>query len=426
MIHGAVLANGKSRAGPATIGREQERHRMTLRFAAQLLAAALVGACTTSASDPAPLSRNGAAVTTPSTGAAAALYSEVDKWLCLPGREDTCDQDLTTTVVAADGTTSRETFDPPSDPPVDCFYIYPTLSLDKGANADWEEGPEEARVLHQQIARFADVCRVYAPKYRQITLLGTSGRLPREEVRAAFGTAYGDVAEAWDYYLQHHNRGRGVILIGHSQGSRMMTNLIKNEIDGKPAQDRIVAAYLNGTSVLVSEGKRVGGDFKSMPLCTSADEAGCVVAYRSFRDTIGPVNDYAATDRPGMEIACVNPAAPGGGEAPLHAYLTTQAIMRGPVPQWTTDGRTIDTPFASVPGLLTGECVSNERGQYLTIRVEADPADPRTDDITGDIYTDGKINPAMGLHLIDMNLVMGNLLDLARSQSAAWLARTPR
>ncbi len=349
------------------------------------------------------------------------VYADSDKWLCLPGREDTCDQDLATTVVEADGTMTLEQFDPPADAPVDCFYIYPTISLDQSANADWNEGPEEGRVIQQQLARFADVCRIYAPKYRQITMLGASGQLPRAEVIAAFRTAYGDVTDAWKYYLENYNQGRGVILIGHSQGSRMMNQLIKREIDGKPAQDRIVAAYLNGTSVLVPEGKVVGGDFKSMPLCTSASETSCIVAYRSFRDTIGPVNDYAATSRDGMTIACVNPAALGGGEAPLHSYLTTDALMGGPVPQWTTDDRKVETPFASVPGLLTGECVSNEKGQYLTIRIKADPDDPRTDDITGDIYTEGKLNPDMGLHLIDINLVMGNLLDLAQEQSAVWL-----
>jgi len=359
----------------------------------------------------------------PTGDAGDSIYADTDKWLCLPGREDTCDQDLATTVVAADGTMTLEPFDPPADAPVDCFYIYPTISLDQGANADWDEGPEEGRVIQQQLARFADVCRVYAPKYRQITMLGASGQLPRAEVIAAFRTAYGDVVDAWKYYLENYNQGRGVILIGHSQGSRMMNQLIKSEIDGKPAQDRIVAAYLNGTSVLVPEGKVVGGDFHSMPLCTRATEIGCIVAYRSFRDTIGPVNDYAATSRDGMTIACVNPAAPGGGEAPLHSYLTTDALMGGPVPQWTTDGREVETPFASVPGLLTGECISNENGQYLTIRIKADPNDPRTDDITGDIYTDGKLNPDMGLHLIDINLVMGNLLDLARSQTPVWLAR---
>lgn len=394
------------------------------RLLAALVVPVLLGACSSVAGgEPSvastPSSSVSATEVTPSV--ANALYSDPDKWLCLPGRNDTCDQDLTTTVVAADGSMTIERPTPSADPPVDCFYIYPTLSLDNAANADWIAGPEEGRVVHQQLARFAEVCRVYAPKYRQISMLGASGRLPRETVAAAYRTAYGDVADAWEHYLANYNQGRGVILIGHSQGSRMLTGLIKNEIDGKPAQQRIVAAYLNGTSVVVPEGKTMGGDFQSMPLCSRADQSGCVVAYRSFRDTIGPVNDYAATATPGMAVACVNPAAPGGGEAPLHSYLTTQAIMGGPVPQWTTDGRKVSTPFASVPSLLTGECVSNDKGQYLTIRVKADPNDRRTDDITGDIYTAGQINPAMGLHLIDMNLVMGNLLGLARSQSTAWL-----
>ncbi|WP_375291579.1 DUF3089 domain-containing protein [Qipengyuania sp.] len=353
--------------------------------------------------------------------AAPELYADADKWLCLPGRQDSCDQDLTTTVVAADGTLTREAFDASPDQPIDCFYIYPTLSLDRSGNADWNEGPEEGRVLHQQLARFADVCQVYAPKYRQITMLGVSGR-SGEKMADLYRVAIADVKEAWNHYLANYSDGRGVILIGHSQGSRMLINLIQDEIDGKPSQERIVSAYLNGTSVVVPEGRDVGGTFTAMPLCRSADQTQCIVAYRSFRADSGPVNDYAATERPGMEIACVNPAAPGGGKASLHSYLTTDALMGGPKPRFVNDGPEIETPFASVPGLLSGECVSNESGQYLAISINADPSDPRTDDITGDIYTGGKINPAMGLHLIDINLVMGNLLDLARSQTRAYLA----
>ena len=93
----------------------------------------------------------------PTGDAGDSIYADTDKWLCLPGREDTCDQDLATTVVAADGTMTLEPFDPPADAPVDCFYIYPTISLDQGANADWDEGPEEGRVIQQQLARFAEI-----------------------------------------------------------------------------------------------------------------------------------------------------------------------------------------------------------------------------------------------------------------------------
>ncbi len=376
---------------------------------ALLACTALIGGC---ASVPVP--------TEGSAQVADLLYADPAKWLCLPGRDDACTQDMTTTVVQADGRTSREMFRPQRNPPVDCFYVYPTLSLDAAGNADWQAGPEESRVLEQQIVRFKDVCRVFVPQYRQITLAGTTGKYG--PIAPLYSLAVGDVYQAWGYYLAHHNRGRGVILIGHSQGSRMLTDLIKNKIDGQPSQARVVAAYLNGTSIEVPQGQQVGGTFKHMPLCRTASQTGCVVAYRSFRETLPPINSYAATSTPGMEIACVNPAAPGGGKAPLHAYLSTRPMMNGPKPQFV-NGKQVTTPFASVPGLLTAECTSNEKGQYLAIRIKADPADPRTDDITGDIYAGDAINPAMGLHLIDINLTMGNLLQLARSQSGAWLAR---
>src|ERR1700730_17876398 len=70
---------------------------------------------------------------------------------------------------------------------------------------------------------------------------------------------YNDVLNAWNYYLEHDNQGRGVVLIGHSQGSLVLTQLIKNEIDGKPLQSRIISALLLGTSLPVPRGKDVGG-----------------------------------------------------------------------------------------------------------------------------------------------------------------------
>jgi len=61
-------------------------------------------------------------------------YSDDKAWLCRPGRKgDACDIDLTTTVVAADGTTTREAFAPDPKAPIDCFYVYPTISTDTTA-----------------------------------------------------------------------------------------------------------------------------------------------------------------------------------------------------------------------------------------------------------------------------------------------------
>src|SRR5215831_15453933 len=96
-------------------------------------------------------------------------YGDARNWLCRPGQQDACAVDLTTTVVAADGTLTREAFKPNPNPPIDCFYVYPTVSTDPSPNSDMSPGAEEKRVVAGQAARFQSQCRVFAPLYRQIT-----------------------------------------------------------------------------------------------------------------------------------------------------------------------------------------------------------------------------------------------------------------
>src|SRR5205809_7452605 len=91
--------------------------------------------------------------------------------------------------------------------------------------------------------------------------------------------SYKDVVDAWKYYLEHDNNGRGVVLVGHSQGSGVLTQLIRNEIDGKPVQARIVSALLLGTRLPVPRGKDIGGEFQHLPLCYSALQNGCVIKH---------------------------------------------------------------------------------------------------------------------------------------------------
>ena len=102
------------------------------------------------------------------------------------------------------------------------------------------------------------------------------------------GPQYDDVRDAWRYYLEHDNRGRGVVLIGHSQGSFILSDLIRQEIDGKPVQSRLVSAILLGATQSVPMGKDVGGSFQHIPLCRKLGQTGCLVTYVSFRATSRP------------------------------------------------------------------------------------------------------------------------------------------
>jgi hypothetical protein len=131
-----------------------------------------------------------------------------------------------------------------------------------------------------------------------------------------------------------------------------------------------------------------------------------------------------------MQAACVNPAALGGGSGALHAYLSSSGrsiVGSSAEPRaWVTPAKTIDTPFVSVPGLLTAQCVANDKGSYLEVTVHGNPADPRADDIVGDVMANGQVNASWGLHLIDVNLAMGNLVDIVGRQGKAWLAASKR
>lgn len=356
-------------------------------------------------------------------------YSDGKNWLCKPGRQDACAVDLTATIVAADGKTTIEKFAANPNAPIDCFYVYPTVSTDPGGNSDMNAGPEEHRVVHSQLARFASQCRVFAPLYRQFTLTALRAGTAGKPMTADRSLGYNDVLEAWNHYLANDNKGRGIVLIGHSQGSGVLAQLIRNEIDGKPIQSRIVSALLLGSNVAVPKGKDVGGAFKNMPLCRSAQQTGCVITYVTFRSTIPPPADsrFGRVQGEGMEAGCTNPAALAGGKGELNAYLTSAGrSLTGSAaePQpWVKGGPAITTSYVSVPGLLTAQCVSNEKGSYLEVTVNGDPNDPRTDDITGDVMAAGQPNASWGLHLIDVNIAMGNLVKIVGEQAKAFQSK---
>jgi len=358
-------------------------------------------------------------------------YADPATWLCRPGSPtDVCGRsDQTAVVLRADGATSVERFRADPNAPIDCFYVYPTISLDPGGNATMKVAREEVAVVNQQFARFGAVCRRYAPLYRQVTLAALHANLRGAPIPSDRTMAYADVKRAWDYYLAHDNHGRGVVLIGHSQGSGILAQLVKNEIDGKPVQRRIVSVILAGYRLQVPVGKDVGGDFKAIPLCRAPGQTGCVINFASFRADSPPPADaklFGASAGPGLEAACVNPAALAGGAAPLHAYLGAGAEMvtasgeqQGP---WTTPPKPISAPFVEVPGLLSAECRNQDNHVFLAITIHPDPAGKRTNVIVGDVVIDGHKLPDWGLHRIDVNLTMGNLIDVVRAQGRAYLA----
>lgn len=362
------------------------------------------------------------------------VYADDASWLCRPGRQDACAADMTSTVVAADGTMTREDFHADPNPAIDCFYVYPTVSMDPGLNSDMTPGVEEAAIAAVQAARFAAHCRVFAPLYRQVTLTALLNAMTGKGAALLdFETPYRDVRDAWRDYLARDNDGRGVVLIGHSQGAGMLTRLMAEEIDGKPAQGQLVSALLIGGPVSVPRGADVGGTFKAIPACRAAGQIGCVISYAAFRDTLPPPADtlfgkpgpWEGPPDPNKTVLCTNPADLAGGKGEPHSYFTASGSILGarltPV-AWVAPPAPVTTNFVSTPGLLTTECVSNEYATYLSVRVNADPGDPRTDTIGGDVVLHGQALAQWGLHLIDMPIAMGDLVRIVGEQAKAYTA----
>jgi hypothetical protein len=353
-------------------------------------------------------------------------YSSDSAWLCLPGREDACSRPLATTALNANGYGSVGQARPAADAPADCFYVYPTVSRDPGLNSDLAPGLEENATAMVQLARFAGVCRPFAPIYRQLTASALPRSLAGEDMTAAFDIAYADVLAAWRDFLARRNSTRPFVLIGHSQGSIHLVRLLASEIEGKPEADRMLSAILTGWAVEVPEGKTVGGSFQKTPLCTRTGQTGCVITFMSFRATNPPPPEslLGRALRPGMTAACTNPAGLGRGTKPLDSYWFTAAPTRPGIEPvvWSSEGAP-PTPFLRSDGLVSASCVNRGAVGYLSVTVNADPGDVRTDRIPGDVYLGETPLPGWGLHLVDMNLAQGDLIALVEAQSRAFRSR---
>jgi hypothetical protein len=296
------------------------------------------------------------------------------------------------------------------------------------SNSDLRPGVEEAFVARTQVGPLNAVCRVFAPVYRQVTLtallgLGSRGEPDRE-------LAYGDVLGAWRHYLEHENNGRGVFLVGHSQGTSHLRRLIAEEIEPDDAvHDLLVAAYLFGGTIEVPEGSDVGGSFATTPACRAATETGCVLSYATFAADAPPPDDaYFGRASPGNVALCNHPAALDGGSATVAGrYPTTIDGLFGiaagsEVSPYSDPGAYPEVPtrYFATPGLVSAQCVAREGFSYLEVSLTPDEGDVRFTEFAG------QLGPTWGLHLIDVFVVMNDLIALATQQSAAWLAADSR
>jgi len=343
-------------------------------------------------------------------------YTDDSYWLCRPGlASDQCfTNSLDTTEILPDLSTVVEPHTGDPNQPYDCFYVYPTVDLfgPVGNHTNHTDVSLELDPLLSQAARLNDSCRVFAPLYRQITLQ----TFPQPDADLYLELAYRDVKAAWDEYLANYNQGRDVVILGHSQGTFMLTRLMQEEVDPSPAlRSQLIVALLIGGGVYVPDNQVIGGTFQNLPLCTSDAEVGCVIAYRTYAEGYAPTQSSNTIGPPGADTACTNPAALAGGEGSLVAYfddVTNQPLFQVNPPA------NLGTDFIKMADFYTGECVRDaDNHSYLEIRARPEVGDLRTDPIN---YGHVALAPSfLGTHILDYSFATENLVDLVETKAAA-------
>lgn len=248
-------------------------------------------------------------------------YRNENYWAALPTTSDAAD--LTPGDSIEDGQSIAE---------ADVFFVHPTIYRDTHRdnsfwNASLDDGKLNERVdnstIRNQATIFNAAGKIYAPRYRQAHLEVFYSEGAPVKARA-LDTAYADVLTAFDFYVDNFNRGRPMIIAAHSQGTLLAERLLADRFDGSPLGDQLVAAYLIGMPI---EKDR----YSDIPVCQSADQTGCFVSWRTYRDDFEPGRSQL-----NAKVAVVNPLSWSTATDPVPASLNRGGILlnygAGPIP----------------------------------------------------------------------------------------------
>lgn len=168
------------------------------------------------------------------------------------------------------------------DSVADVFFIHPTTFTDF-ADTNWNAKIDDSLInsktdyttILYQASVFNEQCRVFAPRYRQAHLKAFYDA-DKEKDSAAFDLAYSDVKNSFDYYLQHFNNGRPIIIAAHSQGTLHAGKILKEYFEGKVLQNKLICAYIIGMPVPENY-------FTALQPCRDSLSTGCFVSWRTYK-----------------------------------------------------------------------------------------------------------------------------------------------
>ena len=216
-------------------------------------------------------------------------YSQIANWAALPFHDDLADATPRGIEKVSDSLKQ-----------VDVFYIHPT-TYNKGNtwNADISDKEinksVDTKPIKYQASAWNGSCRVYAPRYRQ-AILHSFFVKDSKDGEKALDLAYTDVRNAFQYYLDHYNNGRPIVIASHSQGSHHARRLLKEFFDKGRLRSKLVCAYVVGFPVYEKE-------YQTIKKCDNETETGCIVSWASYREGFEPMG----MDKFYGDAICINP-----------------------------------------------------------------------------------------------------------------------
>ncbi len=293
--------------------------------------------------------------------------------------------------------------------------MYPTVSDQTTTLSNRRIDPEQRSIALYQAARYSQHCRVFAPMYRQVTLTALDSG--NTESPAQLKVPLDDVTAAFKLYLRKYNHGRPFVLIGHSQGSFVLEQMIHQRDRPEPplSRSRMLSAILLGGNVLVKDGSDVGGTFQHIPACRTISDLGCVIAFSTFDQPVPSNSLFGRTTVAGEHVLCVNPVALQGRSRVVDPILPSAPFAPGTLIAAGIQLLGITQPrpptvWSSLPSAYSARCSAPAARTCSSSRRLPGPRSrtPSPD-------------PTWGLHLLDANVELGNLVSVVDGQVNNWL-----
>ena len=165
----------------------------------------------------------------------------------------------------------------------DVFFIVPTLYQDR-KETSWNSDvydEEFSNILMQSSIKYQSTAwlssaNLYSPNYRQAHFRVFEEKYWKNGGEDAFEIAYSDIKRSFEVFLKEFNKGKPIIIAGHSQGAGHAKRLLKDFFDGKELSDKLIAAYLVGTKITED-------DFFDLELMNKPDQTGGYVTWNTYK-----------------------------------------------------------------------------------------------------------------------------------------------